>query len=502
MMSSRIIKRNSKLDAIRIFQAAVEAVLPNNMVNLLLSKNSEGMVIGKTFYPLKSKRISLVGFGKAVLGMANAVENVLGEDLHSGILSVPLDTLETINNSRKNDLIPGVQKIKIYEGARNNLPDKNAFIAAEEIMKFVEHLDKNDLLLVLISGGGSALLPVPIPPITLEEKCHVTQLLSNRGANIRELNTVRKELSAVKGGKLALAAAPAKVVSLILSDVIGDELDLIASGPTVPPCSNWKDAMTIIDKYNVKDHVPLSILDILAHQPEEPSLKTSYEHVENFLIGSNATALQAAKNTAEKMGYSVCQLSTQVCGEAKSFAQLVVQIAWFMVKTFHGGDTENATNKLLERFVKHGIHAEKLKELQLLAQTQNQIAILSGGETVVQVVGTGYGGRNQETALACSLALRQTFKSDDTALKKLDITFLSAGTDGQDGPTTAAGAFAYLGQLDDLSNENCCIQSFLSNNDSNSFYKQFKSDDLVITGVTGTNVMDVHILLIVFDMQH
>uniref|UniRef100_A0A8C3N763 Glycerate kinase n=1 Tax=Geospiza parvula TaxID=87175 RepID=A0A8C3N763_GEOPR len=216
-------------------------------------------------------------------------------------------------------------RIKVIEGAKNNLPDAEALKGAVAIQELAEGLTADDLLLVLISGGGSALLPAPIPPILLEEKEKLTKLLASRGAAIQELNIVRKTLSVLKGGGLAQLAHPARVVSLILSDVIGDPLDIIASGPTAPSSHSVQDCLQILTKYNLLHSLPKSVEMVLSSSPTKPTAPENYSHVSNIILGSNRLALEEARRQAEGLGYAALVLSAAVQGEVGRVATLYCQ---------------------------------------------------------------------------------------------------------------------------------------------------------------------------------
>ncbi|XP_010223209.1 PREDICTED: glycerate kinase [Tinamus guttatus] len=213
-------------------------------------------------------------------------------------------------------------RIRVMEGAKDNLPDQEALRAGGAIRELAEALGADDLLLVLISGGGSALLPAPRPPVLLEEKQELTRLLASRGATIQELNTVRKALSLLKGGGLARLAYPAQVVSLILSDVIGDPLDVIASGPTAASSHSVQDCLRVLDKYELLTSLPRSVETVLSSSPAKPTAPEDYSHVFNVIIGSNALALAEAKRRAEELGYVAVVLSAAVCGDVDRVAAL------------------------------------------------------------------------------------------------------------------------------------------------------------------------------------
>jgi len=303
---------------------------------------------------------------------------------------------------------------------------------ARRILEIAHAAGPRDLLICLISGGASALLPAPVPGLSLAAKQEITRQLLNAGAAIHELNTVRKHLSLVKGGQLAAAAHPATVITLILSDVVGDHLDVIGSGPTVSDSSTIEQAEAVLRKFGVS--VPAGILR------ETP--KTI--QVQNLIVGSNRLAIDAAARKAKELGYRTLVLSTSIEGETRDIARM---------------------------------HAAIAREIPL----RRPACILSGGETTVTVRGKGLGGRNQEFVLAAAMELA-------------DMTVFSAGTDGLDGPTDAAGAIADTRTLARARKLHLDPRQFLDNNDSYRFFE--KVDGLIKTGPTGTNVMDVRILLL------
>ena len=301
-------------------------------------------------------------------------------------------------------------------------------------------LNANDLLLCAISGGASALLPAPLQGLTLEDKQTMTDLLLRAGANITELNTVRKHLSRLKGGQLAALAYPATVWSLILSDVIGDDLEVIGSGLTVPDSTTVEDAIGVLKRFGVP--VPNHLSE--TPKPRDPVFK----HITNVVVASNRIALSAASNEAKKLGYRPLILSSSIQGEAREVAR---------------------------------VHAQILREMRSSGNPVKAPAcVLSGGENTVSVRGGGKGGRNQEFVLAGA--------ADIAGLR--NVLMLSAGTDGTDGPTDAAGAVATGTTL----SRKADAYRYLTQNDSYSYFDAL--GDLIKTGPTGTNVMDVHLLLI------
>jgi glycerate 2-kinase len=317
--------------------------------------------------------------------------------------------------------------------------------------------DDITLVVFLISGGGSALLACPSDGITLQEKQEVTGLLLRAGANIHELNAVRKHISAVKGGWLAEIAYPARAVSLILSDVIGDPLDVIASGPTSPDSSTFEQAIEVINKYNLMSRMPVHVIErllkgfrgLIAETPKNgaPELKD----VKNIIVGSNTLAVDAAKKAAEAAGYRTEILSTNLSGEASVVAKDLARLALERKKSLQDGE---------------------------------RICLIAGGETTVTVTGEGKGGRNMEMALAFGIEIQDEH----------GITFLSAGTDGQDGPTDAAGAITDGRMVSEAHCLGLDPADYLRRNDSYNFFA--KTNGLIMTGPTGTNVMDIQIIFI------
>jgi len=416
--------------------------------------------------------------------MAVTAENILGDKLEAGIVSVPHGSL--IDKPREGS------KLTFIEGARNNLPDKNAEAAAKQILELALKLDEDDMLLVLISGGGSALLPLPMEPITLAEKTQVITLLASAGASISELNAVRRCLSLVKGGGLAKAAYPARVASLILSDIVGDPLDLIASGPTVTPSKDALQAWHIISKYGLESKVPKSVYNCL--HLTRPWVPQIYSHVDNIIVGNNGIAVSAAMKEACSRNYSTVVLSTTIQGLVPTVALFYTSLACHICSRAPPTVVQNFIRNS-ESLIGSSLDAAALISAISEADGMKGLCVIAGGETTVEVKGNGVGGRNQELALTFSLYIQEALKNIDP-LNMYDVLFLSAGTDGIDGPTQAAGAVAYRGQLEAWEGT-ISPKEYLANNDSNTFFKQLcHGNDLVVTGHTGTNVMDLHILMV------
>ncbi|XP_066470033.1 glycerate kinase isoform X2 [Tiliqua scincoides] len=488
---------------------AIDTVLPGPMLKRTLLLETDGcprLVLCGQPFELR-RNLYLVGFGKAVLGMAAAAEDILGDYLIRGIISVPQGIQATLRHAGMREMLLKPQsRIQVMEGARYNLPDTDAMKAASAIQDLAGGLKTEDLLLVLISGGGSALLPAPIPPITLEEKETLTRLLASKGATIQELNTIRKALSLLKGGGLARAAYPAQVLSLILSDVIGDPVDIIASGPTIASPHSVQDCLQILAKYNLLSSLPESVQTVFSSSVPEQNALTDYSHVYNVVIGSNRLALEEAKREAETLGYLTVVVSSAVCGKVSIVAQLyslLIQLVCLSIMRAPGNDSlkdkvKAALSNLSAELEVPDLNLTHTLETLPDSQDERPICVLAGGETTVQLQGNGKGGRNQELALRVALDLhRAKLTGNGTFLDGYEVFFLSGGTDGQDGPTEAAGAFASQELVNEAAQEGLDVESFLRNNDSFTFFTQFKGGHhLLMTGLTGTNVMDIHAVLI------
>ncbi|HTA67952.1 MAG TPA: glycerate kinase [Bryobacteraceae bacterium] len=425
-------------DALRIFHAALKAADPAQAVLRNVKIAGNVLIAGRKRYRLDSFRnIYVIGAGKASAEMAQAVERLLRKRIAGGLINI------------KYGHAARLRRIELNE-CGHPIPDRNGELGAQRIADIARQAGPDDLVLCLISGGASALLPLPAPPITLEEKQETTRLLLHCGANIHELNCVRKHISGVKGGQLAGLAFPAAVLALILSDVIGDDLDVIGSGPTVPDRSTFSDARAILAKYGISGRVPAEVRERLSGKsPETPKPGARiFEKVQNLIVGSNRLAVDAAAQQARALGYHTLVLSTFIEGETRDVAR---------------------------------VHAAIAKEIRASGRPVKPPAcVISGGETTVTIRGSGLGGRNQEFALAAAL--------DIAGLK--DVVVLSAGTDGTDGPTDAAGAIAD----GDTIARGLDAAAFLANNDSYHFFENI--GDLIKTGPTGTNVADVRVMLL------
>lgn len=482
-----------------VFDKAIASINPPDLVKKELQVNGNKLCVRDSEYDLNNN-CYVVGFGKCVLSMARTIEDILGKHLQSGILSIP-EGFQNGNPSKQsvsNYHLKHDSCIKVYEGAKNNLPDENAVFAATQIKNLAESLNNTDILIVVISGGGSALLPLPIPPITLSEKLKVIKLLVTSGADIMELNSVRKRLSVLKGGGLSAIAYPASVITLILSDIIGDPLSYIASGPTVLNNDPIDLPSTILNKYSLKDKIPESVSVVLK---QEHSKSIDNNLVQNLLIGNNEIALNHAVVEAQVNGYNTIFLSSSVEGLVSDVCDMYISLLVAICQAFLGNASKSEIINSLEISLKDLKVSDKLiqsKINDILSIKNKKIFLVFGGETTVKITGSGLGGRNQELALRFSIKLHEIenyFPSLD--INKFKVSFLSAGTDGIDGPTTAAGAIAYTGQIKQAIEQNLLPQSYVDNNDSFNFFQKLnKGADLLTIGHTGVNVMDLQFLSI------
>ncbi|MDD2865463.1 MAG: glycerate kinase [Methylococcales bacterium] len=409
----------------QIFQAGIAAANPYEAVK-------KNFVLNENF-----SKIHVIAFGKAACAMANAAQELIPENLLGKAIAVT--NYENVTQ---------VKNVEVL-GASHPLPDLAGFEAAKRIAEIAKNAKTDELVLVLISGGGSALIPFPVDSITLEEKIATTNLLLSCGATINEINCVRKHLSQLKGGQLAKLCAPASCQALILSDVLGDDLSVIASGVTVADETTFAQAITILKNKNIWELVPKAVQKHL----EKADFETpkSLENVENTLIGSNLMSVEAAVKMAQSLDYYVICHDYPLCGEAREVAAHFVLMA---------------KNTSLEN---------------------TKIAFITGGETTVTLRGNGKGGRNQEMALAFAIAAAKYNL-------KNEWIFLSGGTDGIDGVSPAAGGCVDNGTLERMKKAGANPAQLLENNDS---YAALKcSNDLLLTGATGTNVADLQILLI------
>ncbi|XP_071163260.1 glycerate kinase-like isoform X1 [Mytilus edulis] len=501
-------------DVVSIFSSAVNSVLPHHLIrkHIQLDHNGKNLIIEDKKYKLDNN-VYVVGFGKAVLGMARAVDDTLSQHIVKGIISVPTGIQENFSDAGKLDmLLDSNSKIEVREGSKNNMPDKSCNQTAVRIQDLVSKLREKDLLIVLISGGGSALLPLPIPPVTLEEELELTQILSKNGATIDELNILRKNIEVLKGGGLAKQAFPAKVIALIVSDVIGDKLEIISSGPTVADKSTPQQCLMILKQLNLQDKIPESINTLLVRRTREITKSTGsveytggtqWEHVHNVIVGNNKMALAAASMKAEQLGFLPIILSSVLDGEASKVGVMFGMLARYAALSF-GYKVSNPKSsdyvQLELDLVSKGVPKKTLKKVVALAHhaynIKKPICILTGGETTVQVKGSGKGGRNQEMVVACALEIDKQCQGDTSVLANFDLIFLSGGTDGIDGPTPVAGAVIDQTFIQKCNDNNMDALTYLRNNDTFNLFEKISEECLILIGHTGTNVMDIQALVI------
>lgn len=435
-----------RADARSIFAAGLESADPFAAVARILELRNDCLWVGDRTYELSAvQNIFVVGCGKAAARMALAVQALLGERLVGGVIVV-----------KHGHQLP-IERIKVIE-AGHPIPDEAGLGGARQVMDLARRCGKNDLLFFLVSGGGSALLPYPAAGLSLEDKRRTTEVLLRSGAKIQEVNAVRKHISQIKGGRLARLAAPATLVTLVLSDVINDSLEAIASGPTVPDRSTYGDCLRIIKHYDVERLIPPVVVDFLERgangqiaETPKPS-DTVFRDTQNIIVGGNRLALAAAQHRAEALGYHTLVLSDELEGESRIVAKS---------------------------------HSDLVKEfLRTKTAARRPSCLLSGGETTVTVRGDGLGGRNQEFSLAAAIEIAG-----------IDgVVILSGGTDGADGPTDAAGGIVDGSTINRGRAKNLDAAVFLAKNDSYHFLQA--TEDLLVTGPTLTNVMDLQITLI------
>jgi len=428
--------------ALDIFNDALLAADPVEAVHRHFRVKGGLLQVGDIDYFLNQfKRIWVMGAGKASAKMAKAIEEALGDRVSGGVVIVKYGCGEKL------------KLVSVLE-AGHPIPDRAGLKATEDLLSLAKKIDKDDLVINLISGGGSALLAAPPEGIALEDCQSLTELMLRAGMKIDEMNTVRKRLSRVTGGRLARAVYPATIISLILSDVIGDKLEVIASGPTVPDTTNLSQAVDLLERYKIWGQTPARIQEFLKNSREETPRAddAAFKRVQNLVIASNLISLEAAKHCAQKLGLSPALLTSSVQGEARELGKIYGS---FFRETLKSGNP-----------------------------LKPPACIIAGGEPTVTVKGTGKGGRSQELALAVAMEVQGLEGA----------FFLAAGTDGTDGSTDAAGAVADWTTVPRARAANLDPAEFLAANDSYNFFSSL--GDLVKTGPTGTNVMDIHLLIV------
>lgn len=433
-----------------IYFAGVNAVLPKTLIiNKVKFKNGI-LYVGDQSFELK-ENVYLIGFGKAVMGMAIVLEHMLGNYLKDGIVSIPSASTEAMWESEDKSYFPLLESgvIKYCEGSINNQPDDRSLETTHQIIDLVESLTENDTLIVLISGGGSALLYMPRPVIDFEDKLYVSKMLQNAGADIKEVNIVRSKLSMVKGGGLARMAYPASIISLILSDIVGDPVESIASGPTVYSAKRPKEVIAVLKKYNIFDQLEGDLKKILmsTERFKDKQLltkKKQFKHVTNIILGNNTVAIEASSLEACNYKLTPIILRSDVVGDVHdvslAYAHITSLICLALDKTL---EKEEFFAKVKDIPVL-SLSSTKVDEIYNLIDNVSEegLVLIGGGEPTVVVKGKGKGGRNQELALYFSLDWLTKIKAYPR-FSEYEVIMLSAGTDGQDGPTDAAGAFGY-----------------------------------------------------------
>lgn len=434
----------------KILNSTLKAIDPEKIINSSIRLQKELLLIKEYSLNLSSfQNIYLIGIGKASQSMATSVMQLLGNLINSGIVITKIE-----DNFQTDKLSTKIKTIK----SSHPIPDEKSILAAEEIIRFSKKVTAYDLVICLISGGGSALVTKPVDKLGLNAIQNLTSQLLLCGATINEINTVRKHLDLIKGGGLASFLYPAQVMTLILSDVMGDDLSMIASGPTVPDPTTFQDAMDILIKYSIANSIDQSILHHFSYGIKGIVPETLKENdlrltsVKNIIIGNNLTAILAAKQMAEKMGYH-CEII------ADSFV----------------GNTCEVGNRI----------ADLVRARKSVPNDHNKPhCLISGGESTVNIKGTGLGGRNQEVALYSAVQI------DGIE----NVVVVTLATDGEDGPTDAAGAIITGNTVKSGKMMGMDATSYLNNNDSYNFFK--KVGGLIKTGSTGTNVNDLNLIFI------
>jgi hydroxypyruvate reductase len=428
-----------------ILEAALAAADPYRLVRRHVARVRDGVRVAGLFHPLARGRVVVVAAGKAAVPMARAAEDALGDRLSEGLA---VSTAQSAPLARVRFLSAG-----------HPVPDARGLAAADEVAALARGLGRNDLVIVLLSGGASALLSAPTTGISLQDKARTTALLLRQGATIHELNAVRKHLSRLKGGGLAREARPARIATLVLSDVVGDDLSTIASGPTVPDATTFADALAVLRRRGALGRVPAAVRERLEKgargeldETPKPGDRVFRRDVVQ-VVGSNRLSVEAAAREARRWDLRLLVLTTRLEGEAREVARVLVS--------------------LLRECVETG------------RPRRTPVCLLAGGETTVTVRGDGRGGRNQELVVAAAEGL-EGFPAP--------AVVAALATDGVDGASDAAGGVA-----DDRSTLRAAAlglaspAAFLAANDSNGFLGPL--GDLIVTGPTGTNVIDVLVLL-------
>ncbi len=436
-----------RADALEALRAAIRAADPEAFVTEKARLRGSKLIIGHVKLDLSQfDRILVLGGGKASLGLAVGVERLLSRWITDGLVNVP-EYMPAKSGTR------GVR----FNAASHPIPSRKGVQGIEKMLELVGMPSRRDLVICLLSGGASALMPLPAAGVGIRDKQEVIRLLLASGAGIGEVNTVRRHLSRVKGGRLAERLYPATILSLIVSDVVGDRLEDVGSGPTAPDPSTYADARRVLEKYRVWRKIPKTVQGIiekgmagLVKETPKPGSEI-FRRVHNIVVGDNRKPCAAAAETLREKGYRTVILTRRLEGEARQVGQVLSSIL---------------TGLNQDRF-----------------SLRHPLALVAGGETTVALKGTGFGGRNQELVLAAALGIQGLS----------NVVVASVGTDGFDGPTDAAGAVADGSTVRRALKKGLDPKGFLENNDSYSFFKEL--EDLIITGPTGTNVNDITVAL-------
>lgn len=438
--------RKARRLALSSLEFAIESVDPRKLIKSKVSLRNSKLFVNNFSFDLKDfKSVYIVGAGKASGLMAEALEQILGDYIKDGIVSVPF------GSKIKTEIVH-------LHHASHPIPDKYSIEGTMQMLEIAKKADKNDLVICLISGGGSSLMALPQNGISLTDMKRMTEMLLKSGMPIDEINTIRKHISQVKGGLLARKIYPATILNLILSDVVGDSVEFVASGPTVPDSTTFEDAMNVLKKYELWDKFPISIRKVLSKGkrgiiPETPKPNDEiFKKVFSVVIGSNRTASSAACNYLKSKGLNTLLLTTMLEGEARHVGNIMASIA---------------------------------REIHLSGNPlKKPAAIVAGGETTVTVTGEGLGGRNQELVLA---AVPKIHGINGMALA-------SMSSDGIDGPVDAAGAIADGKTLIKALRKGLIPEKYLAENNSYNFFSKLK--DTIISGITNTNVNDICVAII------
>ncbi|XP_043261688.1 glycerate kinase-like [Colletes gigas] len=447
------ILEETKLILKDMYFAGVKAVSPKTLIINKVKFKDGILQVGDQSFELK-ENVYLVGFGKAVMNMSIVLEHMLGNYLKKGIVSVPSASTDAMWESEDKSYFPKLATgvVEYREGSVNNQPDDRCLNTTHDIIDLVESLTENDTLIVLISGGGSALLYMPRAIIDREDKLLLCKMVQNSGADIKELNTVRMKLSMVKGGGLARMAFPASVITLILSDIVGDPVDLIASGPTVYNNKVPRHVINVLKKYDLFDKLEGDVRKVIISKEtfkDKPLLtgrgrRRAFKHVNNIILGNNEVAVEATASEAQRKKLTPIILRTDVTGNVQDVSSAYAHITSLMCLVLDKTLKKEEFFEQVKDIPILSLPATKVDEIYNLIENVSSegIVLIGGGEPTVIVKGEGKGGRNQELALHFSLDWLAKIKSNPR-FAEYDVIMLSAGTDGQDGPTDAAGAFGY-----------------------------------------------------------